>query len=119
MNRSYTKKRRIFEANEKLEKRYLNESPTRKTKQEWDNLVTKGAQEINGFYTCTGKGNSPDMNFAKEMARNKCEQDILGFLGKDSGTLSNIEMEDESTWKNTNGSFDYYVTMKINKSDIS
>lgn len=135
MNRSYTKKRRISEANEKLEKRYLGEqglkniftknkpetssSPARKNKNQWDSEVTKGVQEVNGMYTCTSKGTSADMNFAKEIAQNQCKNAIMKFLGKTSATMSNTQVEDESVWKNTNGSFDYYVTIKINKSDIS
>lgn len=135
MNRSYTKKRRISEANEKLEKRYLGEqglkniftknkpgtssSPARKSQSQWDQEVAKGVQEVNGFYICSGKGDSRDWNYAKEIAHMNCEDAIRKFLNKTSVTLENINVEDEATFQDTAKIYYYYLTIKINKSDIS
>ncbi len=93
-------------------------SSARKTKTQWDAEVTKGTQDVGEYYVCTSKGTSPDMTFAKEIAMNQCKNNILKKLGKNSATLSNTQLDDESVWQ-VNNNYDYYVTIKINKSDIS
>ena len=133
MNHSHRKTKHISESNMMLETRYLNEqglknifkkndyenTKLKKSQSDWENLITKGVQDIDGFYVCTGKGNSRhDIALAKKMATNVCDGKILSFLKKSGQTLNNSKISDEAIWENPNGGYDYYVTLKVNKSDL-
>jgi len=102
--------------------------PTRKTQVQWDEEVKKGVQETpDGFYVCTSKGISPDMSMAQKTAPSPCNSSIIkkyiekhkldNKINNSSVTINNTQIVDNAAFKE-NTTFYYYVTIKVNKSDI-